>query len=81
MDLAARAALAAGMQILTEWVGLTRVDAGFFMSAACDLRVSQFLPGLSIHCRLEIPKEPLAQAGLLSTILSEPLPRARRSLK
>jgi amidase len=40
LDLAARAALAAGMTILTEWAGLDAIDAGFFLSAACNLRIS-----------------------------------------
>jgi amidase len=74
LDLAARAALAGGMSILTKWAGMTAVDAGFFLSAACDLRISQFLPNFSIHCRLEIPKQPLVEAGLLIGLLAEPLP-------
>ncbi len=77
LDLAARAALAAGITILTEWEGMTATDAGFYLSAACDLRISQFLPGLGIHCRLEIPKQPLIDAGLFAGLLAEPLPRAR----
>jgi amidase len=81
LDLAARAALAAGMTILTEWAGMDAVDAGFFLSAACNLRISQFLPGLGIHCRLEIPKQPLVDAGLLSAFLvAEPLPRPRAAV-
>jgi acetamidase/formamidase len=62
------------MSILTEWAGMTSIDAGFFLSAACDLRISQFLPNFSIHCRLEIPKQPLIEAGLLARLLAEPLP-------
>lgn len=78
LDLAARATLAAGITILTEWAGMDPIDAGFFLSAACNLRISQFLPGLGIHCRLEIPKQPLVDAGRLTSFLvSEPLPRPR----
>jgi amidase len=77
LDEAARAALAAGITILTEWAGMTAIDAGFYLSAACDLRISQFLPKLGIHCRLEIPKQPLIDAGLFAGLLAEPLPTAR----
>ena len=45
------------------------VGGGLALAAACDLRVSQFLPGFSIHCRVEIPKAPLARAGLPFHIL------------
>ena len=76
LDLAARAALAAGITILTEWTGMTAIDAGFYLSAACDLRISQFLPKLGVHCRLEIPKQPLIDAGLFAGFISNPLPFA-----
>jgi amidase len=76
LDAAARAALDAGMTILTSWIGLDPTDAGFFLSAACDLRISQFLPGLGIHARLEIPKQPLVEAGRYRPLLDTPLPAA-----
>jgi amidase len=79
LDEAARGALAAGMAILTEWAGMEPLDAGFFMSAACDLRISQYLPNLGIHCRLEIPKKPLLDARLWSTPLTLPIGSARQS--
>lgn len=64
LDAAARAALAAAHRLLTDVVGLDPIDAGFFLSSACHLRVSQFVPGAVIHCRVEIPRSILAHNHL-----------------
>ena len=59
-DEAARAVMAKAVDLLVA-AGMDRVDAGFMMSAAGNLRVSQYLPlaGL-VHCRFELPKHVLS---------------------
>jgi amidase len=59
-DEAARAVMAKAVDLLVA-AGMNPVDAGFMMSAAGDLRVSQYLPlaGL-VHCRFELPKQVLS---------------------
>ena len=68
LDAAARRAITAAHDFLVGWIGMPADDVGFFLSAACDLRVSQFLPGLSIHCRMEIPKADLRLNGLRTSL-------------
>ena len=63
LDEASRKALAMARDLLVLLTGANAIDAGFLLSAACDLRVSQFLPGASIHARVEIPKSVLAASG------------------
>lgn len=63
-DEAAAAVLAKAVELLAA-SGMSRIDAGFFMSAIGDLRVSQYLPGARlIHCRFELPKSALKLNGL-----------------
>jgi amidase len=45
--------------ILQTLTGASAYEAGFLLSAACDLRISRYLPGYGSVCRLEIPKHVL----------------------
>ena len=45
--------------ILRTLAGVSAYEAGFLLSAACDLRISRYLPGYGSVCRLEIPKHVL----------------------
>jgi amidase len=60
LDEAANSALAKAGDILMAG-GLAGVDAGYLMSVAGHLRISQYLPGAGvIHCRFELPKAVLS---------------------
>lgn len=71
-DEAARAAMAKAVDLLVA-AGMDPVDAGFLMSAAGNLRVSQYLPlaGL-VHCRFELPKKVLSLNQIQLPGLSAP---------
>ena len=59
-DEAAKAALAKAVEVLSAG-GMDRVDAGFLMSAAGNLRVCQYIPNANlVHCRFELPKSILS---------------------
>jgi amidase len=64
LEESAQSACRRGLQILTVLNRLSSYDAGFLLSAACDLRVSRYLPHYGSVCRLEIPKHALDQAAL-----------------
>lgn len=49
-------ACARAIAILGSLAGRSPYEAGFLLSAACDLRISRYLPGYGSVCRLEIPK-------------------------
>lgn len=54
-------ASARGIGILRTLAGVSAYEAGFLLSAACDLRISRYLPGYGSVCRLEIPKRVLPE--------------------
>lgn len=65
-----------GLRIVRTLTGLSEYEAGFLLSAACDLRISRYLPGYGSVCRLEIPKhvlppDVLDEDGWLRTDLGE----------
>lgn len=60
LDASATGACERAIAILGTLAGVPPYDAGFLLSAACDLRVSRFLPGYGSVCRLEIPKHLLS---------------------
>jgi amidase len=70
LDEACTRALRMARDLLVRVTRQDPIDVGFLMSAACNLRVSQFLPGASIHARVEIPKSVLAANGYSSDPLT-----------
>jgi amidase len=63
LDEASTKALRMARELLVRVTHHDPIDVGFLMSAACDLRVSQFLPGATIHARVEVPKSVLRANG------------------
>lgn len=63
LDEASTKALHMARELLKLVTKQDPIDVGFLMSAGCHVRVSQFLPGATIHARVEIPKALLALNG------------------